>query len=142
MIALILAISVFGFLIDANANWMEERTVKSAAKGLGCVVAFGVLAMAFFSILETNPTKTSWAFRTGELVPLVVETDGASHEILVTYRQKSWWRWKTDGEWGTRLNQDGEWEYLDEGKWIRVPLEVYSETDDDRYMEVDNLGWR
>jgi hypothetical protein len=141
MITLILSISVFCFLIDAKPEWKEERNVRAAIKGLGFLVAFGVLALAFFSIAETHPATTSWAFRTGELVPVATETDKDSKEILVTYYQKSWWRWKTDGEWETRLNQNGEWEYWDDKKWRSVPLEVYSEADDDREWEVDNRGW-
>jgi uncharacterized membrane protein (DUF485 family) len=141
MITLTLSISIFCFLIDAKPDWQEERTVRAAAKGLGCLIAFGVLVMAFFSIFETHSATTSWAFRTGELVPVATETDKGSHEILVTYRQKSWWRWKTNGEWETRLNQNGEWEYLDGSKWQPVPLEVYNSSSDDRAMEMDNRGW-
>ncbi len=141
MITLILSFSVFCFLIDAKPEWKDERTVRAAVKSLGGLIAFGVLVMAFFSIAETHPAITSWAFCTGELVPVATETDKGSHEILVTYRQKSWWKWKTDGEWETRLNQNGEWEYQNKEKWIPVPLDVYSDTNDDRAMEMDNRGW-
>lgn len=141
MIALILAIAVFCFLMDQKADWTEDRPARTAMKGLGTVIAFGVLVMAFFSIFETKSANSSWAFRTGELVPVVQEMNEGGHEVLLTYFQKSWWKWKKDGEWETRLNPDGEWEYLDKGKWIPVPLDVYSNTDDDRSMEADNRGW-
>ncbi|MBK1883688.1 hypothetical protein JIN85_14820 [Luteolibacter pohnpeiensis] len=141
ILVIFLTLAQEGSLIDSNSRYKSPRLV---ALVVGILLCLAVLLPFIERVLGSPGVRFDpaiVAFRNGELVVSTDEAD--SRNVIIFYREWSWFKFKKEGEWRARPDSRGGWYYRDGAEWKNVPSEILENPEGgaSRSYGLDNRGY-